>query len=131
MEQQDVGIFLKKLKSIKRYSILCGFGYFKDRIFETKDKKGDWIKWKDVESIIKNQPLIDEKIKLPDIKTCKRYPWEKCEKVGDSFVINKYSRSLMQSLSGCSRLWAKNHNNNWKFAFRKTDDNKMRVFRIK
>ena len=59
------------------------------------------------------------------------YPFSDME-VGDSFIIsNEYSRDTMQRKACAPRNWAYKRKNGWKFALRKTKDNKIRVWRVK
>jgi hypothetical protein len=76
--------------------------------------------------IEKGIPLIETRNRIG------KYPFPNM-KVGDSFIFSEiYSLKLLQHISAAARAWAKSsRNNGWKFSARKTDNNKIRIWRIK
>ncbi len=54
-----------------------------------------------------------------------KYPFKYME-IGDSFIIGEYKIKN----SNAARSWAAYRGNNWKFAQRKTKDNKIRIWRV-
>lgn len=59
------------------------------------------------------------------------YPWREMS-VGDSFIYGEYSRKGMTKASNCARNWVSKSNDctDWKFSCRKTEDNKIGIWRI-
>lgn len=59
------------------------------------------------------------------------YPFKKMA-VGDSFIISEtYTRDTMQLKANAARNWARTAGNGWRFSCRKTEDNKVRIWRVK
>lgn len=58
------------------------------------------------------------------------HPFDKMQ-VGDSFIIGDYSVKNMRKFSNRARYWAKRKKNGYIFSTRKTEDNKIRIWRIK
>lgn len=72
---------------------------------------------------------IEKNIAIPGISGPQKYPFREM-KVGDSFIINDYSRLSMQKAGNAARNFAKKAGLNIKFCSRKEGD-KIRIFRIK
>ncbi len=83
--------------------------------------------------------IIEKGIPVPPEETLGKYSRVKQEsypfgemEVGDSFIIaDVYSRDAMQKKGNAARNWSNNGGHNAKFALRKTEDNKVRIWRIK
>lgn len=71
---------------------------------------------------------IEKDIPMPS-KFHKKYPFEEME-VGDSLIFCDYSRHNLTLASNAARNWARKGKHNYKFSIRKTDDNKVRIWRI-
>ena len=67
---------------------------------------------------------------IPKRKSGCKYPFGDMN-VGDSFIYDEYSRKNQCLISNAARNWVKKAQNNWIFAVRKTEDNKIRIWRIK
>jgi hypothetical protein len=79
--------------------------------------------------------VIDKGIPLWEDKSNKnknnKYPFPDME-IGDSFIFSEiYSRELMNRSLSTARTWATYRKNGWKFEARKTDDDKIRIWRVK
>ena len=60
-----------------------------------------------------------------------KYPIDALE-VGDSFIISDtYSKKIMQRLSGYISAWRKKHDPSKMFITQKTENNKIRIWRLK
>lgn len=77
--------------------------------------------------IQKNVPMI--KIYESKRRKQNKYPF-KIMGVGDSFCYGKYSREEMTKISNAARIWAKEVGSSFKFSCRKTEDNKIRIWRV-
>lgn len=73
---------------------------------------------------------IEKNVLIPKKTTCKKYPFEEME-VGDSFIIGDYTRELMSKYFNAANNWSKKGKYGYKFSVRKTDDCKVRIWRIK
>lgn len=58
------------------------------------------------------------------------YPFSEM-KVGDSFIYKEYSRTNMTFISSAARSWKRNNHSDWQFSCHKTEDNMIRIWRIK
>ena len=74
--------------------------------------------------IEKNIPLNDRRSLII------KHPFNEMS-IGDSFIIGDYSSKNMQKFSNRARYWARRKKNGYVFSTRKTDDNKIRIWRIK
>lgn len=72
---------------------------------------------------------IEKGIPVPVNAAQAKYPWRSME-VGDSFIINDYSRENMQAAGNAARIFCSKAKLDWKFTCRKEGD-KVRIFRIK
>ena len=61
-------------------------------------------------------------------KPCK-YPFSKME-VNDSLIFGEYTKHNMSLAANAPRNWAAKANPTWKFVTRKTEDNKIRIWRV-
>jgi hypothetical protein len=59
-----------------------------------------------------------------------KYPFAKMG-VGDSFTDGDYDYDKMNELSTTARDWCRRMKNEWKFSVRKTQDDKLRIWRVK
>lgn len=76
--------------------------------------------------------IIEKNIPVPPRAKFRkgRYPFREME-VGDSFTFNlEYSRENMSLASNAGRSWGKTQTPVKKFIVRKTEDNRIRIWRI-
>lgn len=60
----------------------------------------------------------------------RKYPFDKLE-VGNSFVVGDYSAELQRSVGNAGRIYAKFYQPEAEYTTRKTEDNKLRCWRVK
>ena len=77
----------------------------------------------------KDKFKMEENVPIPKAHADKkhRYPF-KSMKVNDSFIIGEYSRTNMNTFSAYIHYYTKKYG--MKFIQRKTEDNKIRVWRV-
>jgi hypothetical protein len=79
---------------------------------------------------------IEKNIKQPEVNSPRKkgmrnkYEFGEME-IGDSFVFGEYSLKDYNKLANAARNWANYHNNGYVFQLAKTEDNKIRIWRIK
>ena len=74
---------------------------------------------------------INKNIPIPvsGIGRPRKYPFKEMN-IGDSFIIyEKYSRLNMSLMGNAARNWSKKGNYGYKFTLKKTEDNKIRIWR--
>jgi hypothetical protein len=78
--------------------------------------------------------IIDKDIPIPRKNLARKNPARKYPflemKVGDSFIACDYDRAKAQSLTQYSNLTGVKFMNGAKFICRKTEDNKIRIWRV-
>lgn len=79
----------------------------------------------------KNAFLIEKNIPITKHIRKSKYPFKDMD-IGDSFIISEeYSDHELRLKSNAARRWLKSSGTNYKFTLRKTEDNKIRIWRIK
>lgn len=74
---------------------------------------------------------IEKGIPIPKVGRTRKYPFQEME-IGDSFLYDKeFSRENMTLISNAARAWSNKGNYGYKFTVHKTEDNKIRIWRVK
>jgi hypothetical protein len=75
---------------------------------------------------------IEKNIPLPAKRSNLRvvYPFSEME-VGDSFIVGEYSKGKMACVLSSANSWSRYWNKNYQFTARRTEDDKIRIWRIK
>lgn len=75
--------------------------------------------------------IIESNIPIPSKRNgYGKYPFDEM-KVGDSFLLEESNKVTMKALRSYAYSYAKKHMKEAKFAVRNTEDNQLRVWRIK